>query len=32
MRFFDTSRDGTRRWCSEAVCGDRAEASRQHAR
>ncbi|XUM00080.1 CGNR zinc finger domain-containing protein [Streptomyces venezuelae ATCC 10712] len=32
LRFFDTSRNGTRRWCSMAVCGNRAKASRHYAR
>ncbi|MGV9691159.1 CGNR zinc finger domain-containing protein [Streptomyces sp. NPDC003444] len=32
LHFFDTSRNGTRRWCSMAVCGNRAKASRHHAR
>ncbi|WP_236567749.1 MULTISPECIES: CGNR zinc finger domain-containing protein [unclassified Nocardiopsis] len=30
--FFDTSRNGTRRWCSMAGCGNRAKAARHHAR
>ncbi|MGV9426594.1 CGNR zinc finger domain-containing protein [Streptomyces sp. NPDC003656] len=32
LRFFDTSRNGTRRWCSMAVCGNRAKAHRHYAR
>ncbi|MBD0709708.1 hypothetical protein BU197_15330 [Streptomyces sp. CBMA291] len=32
LRFFDTSRNGTRRWCSMALCGNRAKASRHYAR
>ncbi|MFG2373660.1 CGNR zinc finger domain-containing protein [Streptomyces sp. NPDC048504] len=32
LRFFDTSRNGTRRWCSMAACGNRAKASRHYAR
>ncbi|MET9802855.1 CGNR zinc finger domain-containing protein [Streptomyces sp. NPDC006368] len=32
LHFFDTSRNGTRRWCSMAVCGNRAKASRHYAR
>ncbi|GAA3371621.1 CGNR zinc finger domain-containing protein [Streptomyces sannanensis] len=32
LRFFDTSRNGTRRWCSMAICGNRAKASRHYAR
>ncbi|MCX5198228.1 CGNR zinc finger domain-containing protein [Streptomyces sp. NBC_00249] len=32
LRFYDTSRNGTRRWCSMAVCGNRAKASRHYAR
>jgi len=31
LHFFDTSRNGTRRWCSMAVCGNRAKASRHYA-
>ncbi|MGP3984866.1 CGNR zinc finger domain-containing protein [Streptomyces sp. KR80] len=30
--FFDTSRNGTRRWCSMALCGNRAKAARHYAR
>jgi predicted RNA-binding Zn ribbon-like protein len=30
--FFDTSRNGTRRWCSMAVCGNRAKAMRHYNR
>lgn len=32
LRFHDTSRNGTRRWCSMAACGNRAKASRHYAR
>ncbi|MBW8819319.1 MAG: CGNR zinc finger domain-containing protein [Streptomyces sp.] len=32
LHFFDTSRNGTRRWCSMATCGNRAKASRHYAR
>ncbi|WP_405440568.1 CGNR zinc finger domain-containing protein [Streptomyces avidinii] len=32
LRFFDVSRNGTRRWCSMAACGNRAKASRHYAR
>ncbi|WP_328944641.1 CGNR zinc finger domain-containing protein [Streptomyces sp. NBC_00250] len=32
LHFFDTSRNGTRRWCSMAICGNRAKASRHYAR
>ncbi|MEU3914113.1 MULTISPECIES: CGNR zinc finger domain-containing protein [unclassified Streptomyces] len=32
LHFHDTSRNGTRRWCSMAVCGNRAKASRHYAR
>ncbi|TPQ18530.1 CGNR zinc finger domain-containing protein [Streptomyces sporangiiformans] len=32
LHFFDTSRNGTRRWCSMAVCGNRAKVSRHYAR
>lgn len=32
LHFFDTSRNGTRRWCSMAACGNRAKASRHYAR
>ncbi|MFD8811099.1 CGNR zinc finger domain-containing protein [Streptomyces sp. NPDC059627] len=32
LHFFDTSRNGTRRWCSMASCGNRAKASRHYAR
>ncbi|GAA2218219.1 CGNR zinc finger domain-containing protein [Streptomyces nogalater] len=30
--FLDTSRNGTRRWCSMAACGNRAKAARHYAR
>ena len=32
LHFYDTSRNGTRRWCSMAGCGNRAKAARHHAR
>ncbi|MGW0390829.1 CGNR zinc finger domain-containing protein [Streptomyces sp. NPDC003042] len=32
LHFHDTSRNGTRRWCSMAGCGNRAKASRHYAR
>jgi predicted RNA-binding Zn ribbon-like protein len=32
LHFFDTSRNGTRRWCSMAACGNRAKAFRHYAR
>ncbi|MVO84488.1 hypothetical protein GPA10_06785 [Streptomyces sp. p1417] len=32
LHFFDISRNGTRRWCSMALCGNRAKASRHYAR
>jgi predicted RNA-binding Zn ribbon-like protein len=32
LHFFDTSRNGMRRWCSMAACGNRAKASRHYAR
>lgn len=32
LHFFDVSRNGTRRWCSMAGCGNRAKASRHYAR
>ncbi|MCM1968471.1 MULTISPECIES: CGNR zinc finger domain-containing protein [Streptomyces] len=32
LYFFDTSRNGTRRWHSMATCGNRAKASRHYAR
>ncbi|GAA0951650.1 CGNR zinc finger domain-containing protein [Actinocorallia libanotica] len=32
LHFFDTSKNGTRRWCSMAACGNRAKASRHYAR
>jgi CGNR zinc finger len=28
--FFDTARNGTRRWCSMAVCGNRMKARRHY--
>ena len=30
--FFDTTRNGTRRWCSMEVCGNRAKARRHYDR
>ncbi len=30
LYFFDTTANHTRRWCSMAVCGDRAEADQDH--
>ena len=30
--FFDTTRNGTRRWCSMATCGNRAKAHRHYDR
>ncbi|WP_371615899.1 CGNR zinc finger domain-containing protein [Streptomyces sp. NBC_00454] len=32
LHFHDISRNGTRRWCSMAACGNRAKASRHYAR
>jgi predicted RNA-binding Zn ribbon-like protein len=32
LHFFDDSRNGTRRWCSMAGCGNRAKAARHYAR
>lgn len=32
LHFLDTSQNGKRRWCSMAVCGNRAKASRHYAR
>ncbi|MEV8536527.1 CGNR zinc finger domain-containing protein [Streptomyces sp. NPDC051211] len=32
LHFYDVSRNGTRRWCSMAACGNRAKASRHYAR
>ncbi|GAA2467649.1 CGNR zinc finger domain-containing protein [Streptomyces macrosporus] len=32
LHFFDTSQNRRRRWCSMAVCGNRAKASRHYAR
>ncbi|MUL68103.1 hypothetical protein BOO86_26770 [Mycobacterium sp. CBMA 234] len=29
--FYDTSKNGTRRWCSMAICGNRAKAARHYA-
>jgi predicted RNA-binding Zn ribbon-like protein len=30
--FYDTTRNGTRRWCSMAICGNRAKAHRHYDR
>ncbi|MFD3697712.1 CGNR zinc finger domain-containing protein [Streptomyces sp. NPDC058646] len=32
LYFHDVSRNGTRRWCSMAACGNRAKAARHYAR
>ncbi|MEU9982559.1 CGNR zinc finger domain-containing protein [Streptomyces sp. NPDC050856] len=32
LHFYDISRNGTRRWCSMAGCGNRAKAQRHYAR
>ncbi|MEI7030575.1 CGNR zinc finger domain-containing protein [Streptomyces pratensis] len=32
LHFYDVSKNGTRRWCSMAGCGNRAKAKRHHAR
>lgn len=32
LHFYDISKNGTRRWCSMAGCGNRAKASRHYAR
>ncbi len=32
LHFHDTSKNGTRRWCSMASCGNRAKASRHYAK
>ena len=32
LYFYDTSRNGTRRWCAMDGCGSRAKASRHYAR
>ncbi|MEY9812189.1 putative RNA-binding Zn ribbon-like protein [Streptomyces albogriseolus] len=32
LHFYDTSKNGTRRWCSMAGCGNRAKAQRHYAR
>jgi predicted RNA-binding Zn ribbon-like protein len=32
LHFYDVSRNGTRRWCSMALCGNRTKASRHSAR
>ncbi|MCZ2523227.1 MULTISPECIES: CGNR zinc finger domain-containing protein [Streptomyces] len=32
LHFYDVSKNGTRRWCSMAGCGNRAKASRHYAR
>jgi predicted RNA-binding Zn ribbon-like protein len=31
LTFFDTSQNGRRRWCSMALCGNRAKAARHYA-
>ena len=32
LLFFDTSKNGTRRWCDMAVCGNRVKAAAHYAR
>jgi predicted RNA-binding Zn ribbon-like protein len=32
LHFYDTTKSGTRRWCSMAVCGNRAKAARHYER
>ncbi|MFD6891732.1 CGNR zinc finger domain-containing protein [Streptomyces sp. NPDC059957] len=32
LHFYDISKNGTRRWCSMAACGNRAKANRHYAR
>ncbi|WP_067452566.1 CGNR zinc finger domain-containing protein [Actinomadura macra] len=32
LHFHDTTKNGTRRWCSMAVCGNRAKAARHYDR
>ncbi|MFD6890445.1 CGNR zinc finger domain-containing protein [Streptomyces sp. NPDC059957] len=32
LRFYDISKNGTRRWCSMSGCGNRAKANRHYAR
>lgn len=32
LHFFDTSKNGARRWCSMAGCGNRAKAARHYDR
>ncbi|RVU23925.1 zf-CGNR multi-domain protein [Streptomyces antnestii] len=32
LHFYDVSKNGTRRWCSMAGCGNRAKAQRHYAR
>lgn len=32
LHFFDVSKNGSRRWCSMAGCGNRSKASRHYAR
>ncbi|MFF3992117.1 CGNR zinc finger domain-containing protein [Streptomyces cyaneofuscatus] len=32
LHFYDTSKNGTRRWCSMTGCGNRAKAQRHYAR
>ncbi|QKW39961.1 CGNR zinc finger domain-containing protein [Actinomadura sp. NAK00032] len=32
LHFFDATKSGTRRWCSMAICGNRAKAARHYER
>ncbi|MEW2354934.1 CGNR zinc finger domain-containing protein [Spirillospora sp. NPDC029432] len=32
LHFHDTTKNGTRRWCSMAICGNRAKAARHYER
>ncbi|MEV0054959.1 CGNR zinc finger domain-containing protein [Saccharopolyspora shandongensis] len=32
LHFYDTTKNGTRRWCSMAICGNRAKAARHYER
>jgi predicted RNA-binding Zn ribbon-like protein len=32
LHFLDTTKNGTRRWCSMAICGNRAKAARHYQR
>lgn len=32
LRFYDTSKNGARRWCSMSLCGNRAKTRRHYAR